>query len=292
MALALSTSVRSHETEANSEATSTPPEASAWVDPSLYGDGLYDFTCTQTPRSIDPGANDCPLDGNGQTMACCIWSDGAYEGRPVCTSWARELMYFRQVGKGLCCHSLPPGTAFRKFEKHDELCGFCAGKNPTNEECCTIDLEIVPAYPVRDPSVCPDLRQDPAHQPSVTDPPCGSEDMAKEGKKIPQSPTGAPFYIGCAAHDRCYSTCRAGKALCDENLKVQLAAICDDFFAPLLANANEVEADQIQMSWGYCKGFSWTYYQAVTRRGASAYESAQAKVCRCCIGGYDVPFPP
>ena len=102
-----------------------------------------------------------------------------------------------------------------KYEKPSEFCGFCAGKNPTNKECCTIDYDIVPAYPVKDKTVCRDLRQEPDHQPSVSNPPCGSEDMAKQGKKIPQNPTGAPFYIGCAAHDICYGTCNSNKTVCD-----------------------------------------------------------------------------
>jgi len=90
------------------------------------------------------------------------------------------------------------------------------------------------------------------------------------------------------------ATARAtpNKAVSDNNCQVQLAAICDEYFWPLLENANEAEADQIQMTWGDCKAFSWVYYEAVSTRGASAYDSAQAKVCRCCIGGYDVPFPP
>jgi len=248
-------------------------------------------------QQINIIGNDCH-DPNGAPVSCCLYyaspAPAQLQG-PGCWEYAPSLVQIQQVGKGYCCaHNLigggPPG--FVRFEDQTKPCEFCGGKTPGPNECCTRNRDIIPAYPVTDPSQCPDLRQDPDHPPSVTDPPCGSEDMVKKGRRLPpQNPTGAPFYIGCAAHDRCYSTCGSNKAVCDQNLKVQLAAICDEYFVPLLNNANEVEADQIQFAWAYCKGFSWVYYEAVTSRGASAFDDAQAKVCRCCIGGSDAPLP-
>lgn len=143
--------------------------------------------------------------------------------------------------------------------------------------------------------------QDPDHQPSITTPPCGSEEMEKKGIHIPQEFGPVIFSIACGFHDECYSTCMKDRAVhkagCDAKLGEDLSADCSAYWQPLVDKA-QTEDELVEAKGGLinCQYAARIYFLAVSDRlpvisnskgGQRAYDDAQRKVCRCCKGGPD-----
>ena len=262
---------------------------------------------TQPCQQINITRNDCH-DPNGFQVACCFYvatpSPTQLQG-PGCWEFGPSIEEMQQVGKGFCCTRFSPGygpTDWVRFEDFSKACDFCGGKTPGPNECCTRDRDVIPAYPVTDPSVCPDLMQDPDHKPSITDPPCGSKEMEEKGIHIPQEIGPVIFSVACGFHDECYSACNKDrdvnyKAQCDTKLGEDLSSDCSAYWQPAIDNARTPD-DRVLAKGGLsdCLTAARVYFLAVSDKlpvisnskgGQSAYDKAQREVCRCCKGGPD-----
>jgi len=255
-------------------------------------------------EQINIVGNNC-VSPNEFPVACCKYylppSSQQLQG-PFCIEYSGTTVKTHQVGKGFCCDLWESGygpTDWVRFEDDVTPCDFCGGKTPSPTECCTRSRDIVPAYPVTDPTVCPDLQQDPDHQPSITVPPCGSKEMADNGIHIPQEIGPVIFSVACGFHDECYSTCNkndpAAKAQCDARLGADLSADCAAYWQPAINSAKNSDDRTIARGGlSDCLLAARVYFLAVSDKlpiiglakgGQSAYDKAQHEVCRCCKGG-------
>jgi len=260
-------------------------------------------------QQFSVSGSDCH-DPTGFPTACCldILPPSTDPVGPYCVEYGPSLVAIAQVGHGFCCATNYPHTAphaWYRFEDQAKPCDWCGGKTPGSNECCTRDRNVIPAYPVTDPSVCPDLMQDPDNPPSITTPPCGPESMEKKFIKIPQAIGPVIFEVACGFHDVCYSTCARGdrtayKAGCDVKLGDDLSADCAAYWQPLIDTARSARNENLLINaeggLSHCQNFARLFYLAVSdqlpvisndRGGQDAFDKAQKKVCRCCKGGPD-----
>jgi hypothetical protein len=251
-------------------------------------------------RQLNIVGSEC-VDPSGGPVACCLTpltpSPTELFG-PYCVSFAPTVVMVQQVGKGFCCDLWAPWTGIIGWVRHEDAtqpCGFCGGKTPKENECCTRDRDIVQKYPINGPlEDCPDRVQDePAHPPR-TNFKCGSDEAldAGMGKYLPQGYGQLDWKPNCETHDKCYSTCRADKAQCDATLfNAGLTPSCRDFFVPQITQADQARMEALSNSLqvelvgclGQVKLFrAFVQDQIGFKFGERAFEAAQRYACRCC----------
>jgi RHS repeat-associated protein len=94
----------------------------------------------------------------------------------------------------------------------------------------------------------------------------GCGDVNTEGV-VPDSFNGVSFLPACRRHDVCYGTCGAQKAVCDQNLRMDMMTAC-------------VNAYQ---SNGLCMLFPSIYHKAMSLRvSQEAFDRAQKEACKDC----------
>ena len=84
---------------------------------------------------------------------------------------------------------------------------------------------------------------------------------------VPDSFNGVSFIPACRRHDICYGTCGANKAVCDQNLRMDMITAC-------------VNAYQ---STGLCMLIPGIFYRAMSFKASQdAFDKAQKEACKNC----------
>lgn len=89
--------------------------------------------------------------------------------------------------------------------------------------------------------------------------PCGPDSMTGPLRLlVPQGVSGADFRAACVRHDACYDEFGSLKANCDVQFKREMICACRNSRHPLL-----------------CRWVATVMHRVTTRRGQSAFDSAQ-----------------
>lgn len=134
-------------------------------------------------------------------------------------------------------------------------------------------------YPIADLSKCVKRTPRAGQGPSVTDPPCGKDQLKMPGGvPAPQGFGKASFKPACEAHDICYSTCHSVSSVreqCEVEFLSALKKSCFDAYSNGLGNWALQNACLAQAR----------FYSSITRggQGRKSYDAAQKVVCECCV---------
>jgi RHS repeat-associated protein len=133
-------------------------------------------------------------------------------------------------------------------------------------------INLAPAYSKEAAAAAYRKAATPAKKPGG----CGSSTDTWGGDwMVPDKPFGYDFYSACETHDKCYETCGARQADCDNNFLKDMLASCPDH------RLFEMVTRSMHPGTRLCQALAKTYHSAVAGGGKASFAAAQ-KSAGCC----------